>query len=91
VYVSEDESLKVFTLVPGARLVGTAAPNTTVTVSTTQSVTGTEFTYSRTADTNGAGEYAVTVPYAGQYEVNGRQVQVSTTAVWGNQTVTVSS
>ena len=90
VYVSPDGSLKVFTLVPGAQVVGTASPNSDVSISTTQSVTGQQFTYSRTVETTADGRYTVTVPYPGTYTVNGDQVDVSTTAIRQNETVSVS-
>ncbi|AXG09664.1 STT3 domain-containing protein [Haloplanus rubicundus] len=90
VYVSPDGSVKVFTLVPGARLVGTAPPNSDVSISTTQSVNGHQFTYSRTVEATAGGRYAVTVPYAGTYTVNGNRVDVSTTAIRQNETVSVS-
>ncbi|SDZ98762.1 dolichyl-diphosphooligosaccharide--protein glycosyltransferase [Haloplanus vescus] len=91
VYVSEDRSLKVFTLVPGAQLAGTASSNTEVTVTTRQSVSGVEFTYSRTIETDATGAYSVTVPYPGEYVVNGTRVRVSETAVQQNQTISVST
>jgi dolichyl-diphosphooligosaccharide--protein glycosyltransferase len=90
VYVSPDGSLKVFTLVPGAQVVGTAPTNSDVSIATTQSINGHQFTYSRTVETTADGRYAVTVPYAGTYTVNGDQVDVSTTAIRQNETVSVS-
>jgi len=89
VYVSEDGSVKLFAIVPGARLVGTADPDTAVSVSTNQSVTGHRFTYSRTVETDASGEYSITVPYPGVYTVEGRSVQVSDEAVRRNSTVEV--
>ena len=90
VYVSPDGSVKVFTLVPGAQVVGTAPANSDVSISTTQSVNGHQFTYSRTVEATADGRYAVTVPYPGTYTVNGDQVEVSTTAIRQNETVSVS-
>ncbi|WP_251344419.1 STT3 domain-containing protein [Haloplanus halophilus] len=89
VYISDDASLTVFTLVPGARLAGTAPPGSTVSVSTTQSVTGEQFTYSRTVEADSTGQYAVTVPYPGEYTVGGSQMQVSPTAITANETISV--
>ena len=91
VYISDDTSLTVFTLVPGAQIVGTASPSSTVSVSTVQSVAGQRFTYSRTVEANSTGEYTVTVPYPGEYTIDGRQIQVSPTAVTANETVSLLS
>jgi len=91
VYVSDDTSLKIFTLVPGAQIVGTAPPETELTVTTNQSVTGTSITYTRTVRTDANGSYSITVPFPGTYTVDGTRVQVSETAIRQNKTVRVSS
>ncbi|WP_157689307.1 STT3 domain-containing protein [Haloplanus rallus] len=91
VYVSDDTSLKIFTLVPGAQIAGTAPPGTELTVTTNQSVTGTSFTYTRTVRTDANGDYTITVPYPGTYTVDGTRVQVPETAVRQNETVRVDT
>jgi len=78
---SEDGSTRAFALVPGATLTGTAPPNGTLTIRTDVSVPGRSFTYNRTVQTTMDGRYAVTVPYAGEYDVSGERVSVSETAV----------
>ncbi|AZH24798.1 STT3 domain-containing protein [Haloplanus aerogenes] len=90
IYVSPDGSVKAFALVSGARLVGTAPPSTEISITTTQSVSGQQFTYSRTVESSAAGRYAVTVPYPGNYTVNGNPVHVSESAVMQNETVALS-
>lgn len=90
-WVSEDASVKVFTLVPGATVTGTAAPNTTVAVSTDVSLEHTTVTYRRVVETNATGAFSVTVPYPGTYAVGNATVVVSESDVTEGRTVTVSS
>ena len=87
VWASEDGSMKVFTLVPGATVTGSAEPNATVTATTTVDVAGEAVTYSRTVTTDGSGTYSVRVPYAGTYEVGSADVTVSEEAVVSGKTV----
>jgi dolichyl-diphosphooligosaccharide--protein glycosyltransferase len=71
VYASDDESVKVFTLVPGAKIVGNASPGETVTISKQVQFEDEQFTYERTATANPYGVFTVTVPYAGEYSLEG--------------------
>ncbi|MFW5918261.1 MAG: STT3 domain-containing protein [Haloferacaceae archaeon] len=87
VWASEDGSMKVFTLVPGAKVTGSAESNATVTATTSVDVAGKEVTYSRTMETDGNGDYAGRVPYAGTYEVGGETVEVSEEDVTSGETV----
>jgi len=89
-YVSDDEAYKVFTLVPGAVLRGTATPNATVTTETTVEVEGARFTYTRqtTADANGV--YTVRVAHPGTYSIGNGSVDVNESAVRTDSTVTVN-
>jgi len=86
-WTSEDGSVKVFTLVPGATITGTTTPNTTVSVSTTVALDHRTFEYRRRVTTNRTGVFAVTVPYPGEYTVENRTVTVSDTAVSEGRTI----
>ncbi|RNJ27081.1 STT3 domain-containing protein [Halosegnis longus] len=87
VYESPSDRYRVYTLVPGATLTGTAGANETVAMSVSITGEGFETTYERTIETNGAGEYSVTVPYAGTYTVGETTVQVSENAIEAGETV----
>jgi len=89
-WTSTDGSVKVFTLVRGATLRGTTAPNATVTVSTTVTVPQRTFTYTRITTANTTGAYSVTVPYPGTYSVGNATVSVSETAVSEGANLTVA-
>lgn len=89
VFVSEDAQRKVFSLVPGATLVGDSQPNRTVTVSTDVTVGSYSTTYERRVEIGPDGNYSVTVPYASEYRVAGESVVVTETAVQNGTTVTV--
>ncbi|MFC7018189.1 MULTISPECIES: STT3 domain-containing protein [Haloarcula] len=94
VYASESGSHKAFALVPGATVRGTAAANTTVTLTTDVSVSGTSFEYERQTTANATGAFAVTVANPGTYTVTirdgeTREVDVSQAAVYDGQNVTV--
>jgi len=94
VFVTENYKNKVFTLVPGATLAGTAAPNATVTVATRVSVPNDSFTYRQRTTVGDEGRYDLVVPYPGEYEVTvGNEtaaVSVPETAVQNGRNVTVS-
>ncbi|WP_115864074.1 LamG-like jellyroll fold domain-containing protein [Halorussus litoreus] len=77
VYASDDESVKVFTLVPGATITGKVQPNSNLTTSTEVDIEGGSFTYERTVSTNEFGVYELTVPHPGSYEIGDRTVEVS--------------
>jgi dolichyl-diphosphooligosaccharide--protein glycosyltransferase len=89
VFVSEDTQQKVFTLVPGARIVGGARPNQTLTVETDVTVGSYDTTYEREVQTGANGNYSVTVPYASEYRVGGESVTVTETDVQNGTRVTV--
>jgi dolichyl-diphosphooligosaccharide--protein glycosyltransferase len=69
VYTTENRDNKVFVLVPGARVTGQAAPNTTVEVRTTVDIPNDSFRYRQRATTGADGTYELLVPYPGEYEV----------------------
>lgn len=79
---------KVFQFVRGARLTGSASPNTSVSLSVNVRVGDETITYRRAAETNRYGDYAVTVPYTGDYGFDGRTLTVSSAAVTEGRTVT---
>lgn len=87
VWASEDGSMKVFTLVPGATVTGSTEANATVTATTTVDVAGTEVTYSRRTTADASGNYSVQVPYTGSYEIAGADVAVSEAAVQSGEAV----
>ncbi|WP_075937144.1 STT3 domain-containing protein [Halosegnis longus] len=89
VYESSSDRYRIYTLVPGATLTGTAGANETVAVSVSVAGEGFETTYERTVQTNGAGEYSVTVPYAGTYTIGETTAEVSEEAVGSGETVSV--
>ncbi|MBV0900427.1 STT3 domain-containing protein [Haloarcula salina] len=92
-YVSDSGRHKAFTVVPGATIRGTAAPNTTVTVATNRTVSGTSFEYVRQTEANATGTFAVTVANPGTYTITTagqgerRSVDVSQAAVYEGGTV----
>jgi len=69
VYVTENGANRVFVLVPGANVTGTAAPNETVELHTSVSIPNAGFTYRTVATADATGHYRATVPYPGEYEV----------------------
>jgi len=81
VYAPEESTRKVFTLIEGARITGPGEPNTTYTVSTNVSLQDRSFTYTRTVTTGSTGVYTVTVPYPGEYSVDGESIRVSEPAI----------
>lgn len=80
-------SRKAFQLVPGARITGTAAPNTSVSVTQRVSVGARLFTYNRTVTSNRYGDYGVTIPYPGRYSVFDRSVRIENESVHRGATV----
>ncbi|WP_226010920.1 STT3 domain-containing protein [Halomicrobium salinisoli] len=84
-WASPDDERRVFAVVPGANVTGSAAPNATVTLRTNVSVPGAEFTYERQTSADASGSYAVRVANPGTYTVatdNGtRQIEVAAGAV----------
>ncbi|USZ67380.1 glycosyltransferase family 39 protein [Halorussus salilacus] len=91
VYASEDGSVKVFTLVPGANVTGTASAGETVTVEKTVDIEGAQFEYERSVEADSDGEFAVTVPYPGEYAVGDETVTVSESEVHEGGNVSVGA
>jgi dolichyl-diphosphooligosaccharide--protein glycosyltransferase len=91
VYASDDGSLKVFTLVPGANVTGTATPNETLTVSTRVEIEDTQFEYRRQVKVGPNGNFSVTVAHPGTYEVGEQTVTVGKETVQKGGNVTVGA
>ncbi|WP_458189220.1 LamG-like jellyroll fold domain-containing protein [Haladaptatus sp. NG-WS-4] len=92
IYANEDGSRKVFRVVPGARVVGTAPPGKRVSVEKQVRIDGGQFVYRRSTRANPYGVFNITVPYQGKYVVNGtskfvsqRDVTAGRTVMWHNR------
>ncbi|WP_224268033.1 LamG-like jellyroll fold domain-containing protein [Haloprofundus salinisoli] len=72
---------RVFTLVPGATIVGVRENAEKVTIETDVRINDTEFTYQNTVTPNPYGVYGATVPYEGTYQLPAGTVQVPSKAV----------
>ncbi|WP_415380213.1 STT3 domain-containing protein [Halosimplex sp. TS25] len=68
VYASASTRKKVFTLVPGATVIGTAPANVAVEARTTVEIPNESFLYRQQAETGSDGEFELGVPYPGEYE-----------------------
>ncbi|MFC6837736.1 STT3 domain-containing protein [Halomarina ordinaria] len=92
VHVSPGGEYAAFAVVPGATLAGAVANESTsgesVDLATNVTVEGASFTYERRAAVE-EGEFAVTVPYPGTYDVGGERVTVTERAVENGSTVRV--
>jgi dolichyl-diphosphooligosaccharide--protein glycosyltransferase len=89
-YASPSGNYKAFRVVPGGTIEGTTESNANVTLTTEVDIEGDEFTYERRARSNANGTYSVTVPYPGEYELDGataESVTVSEQAVNTGETV----
>ncbi|MFC4407224.1 STT3 domain-containing protein [Haloarchaeobius iranensis] len=91
IHASSGGSTKVFEVVSGAVIEGNATPGETVVVTTSASISGTDFTYERMATATEQGRYRVRVAYPGTYTVQGQQVSVSEVAVDRGTTVRVNT
>jgi dolichyl-diphosphooligosaccharide--protein glycosyltransferase len=93
VFESESGSHRAFALVPGATVTGTAAPNATVTATTTASIPNAEFEYTRRTQAAANGSYELTLANPGNYTVEtGNEtgtVTVNETAVRNGTTIPV--
>jgi dolichyl-diphosphooligosaccharide--protein glycosyltransferase len=88
VHVSDDRSIKTYELVPGANIYGETAPNRTVTVSQDREAP-VPFEYRHRTTSNRTGEFTVSVPYTGVYDVDGQTVRVSEADIQNGTTVSV--
>ncbi|WP_152042425.1 STT3 domain-containing protein [Salinigranum salinum] len=90
VYAGDEGFVKVFTLVPGATIVGAASSDEPIPVRTDVSIDGATFTYERRADP-ADGEFSVTVAQPGTYRVGDREMTVPERAVVEGETVSLSN
>lgn len=74
---ASSQAYRVFRLVPGATVRGTAPANTTTTLSKQVEIPGATFTYTQTVQPNATGMYTATVPYPGTYTLWNQTVSVS--------------
>lgn len=91
VWVSDDASIMVYTLVPGAKIVGQTTASDSVTVTYQSSISGQTFTYEQSVQVAQDGTYTTRVPYAGTYTVDGVSTTVTETAVRNGKTVNVTA
>ncbi|WP_132057830.1 STT3 domain-containing protein [Halorussus amylolyticus] len=91
VYASDTGATKVFTLVPGANVTGTASAGESVTVERRVEIEGAEFDYRRTVEAGDDGNFSVTVAHPGTYSVGNETVDVSEDAVRNGGNVTVGA
>lgn len=89
VYASDDGYVKVFTLVPGATVVGRGPANTELSVQTDVTIPGGTFTYERQVTTDETGSFSVTVSQSGTYRIAEAEVDVPEATVTEAQTVEV--
>jgi dolichyl-diphosphooligosaccharide--protein glycosyltransferase len=76
VYATEERERVVFELVEGARLTGAGPANKSIRIETEVEADGLRFDYRREVETNRYGDYGVTVPYSGEYELAGETFSV---------------
>lgn len=76
-YIDESQESRIFRLVPGSRIIGTAAPNSTVELTHSFERDGDTVTCEQTVEPNPYGVYAATVPHAGTYTVNESTIRVT--------------
>jgi len=79
--VYDNGDRKVFELVPGAIIEGTAAANASVTARTEVEVPGESFTYTRRGGANETGHFGIRVAHPGEYRVGNETVTVPESAV----------
>jgi dolichyl-diphosphooligosaccharide--protein glycosyltransferase len=88
-YTTSDGSLASYAVVPGARVVGETAPDSQVVLNTSVPVDGRSPTREWTVTSGEDGHYNVTVPYSGEYQVDGTTIEVPSAAVMNGTRVTV--
>ena len=90
-FVSGDNSIKAFALVPGANVTGEGNAGESLTLKKQVTVDGRTFTYTRRVSVGQNGTYSVTVPYPGRYTVGNQTVTVPESAVQNGGNVSVGS
>ena len=77
VWTDSDDSLRVFTLVPGARITGPAPANSTVTIDVSAEVGGQSKSITMESDVGEHGVYQETVPLPGTYDITDTSYTIS--------------
>lgn len=90
-FVSSGGQFKVFRLVKGAVITGTAEPNATVEVQTRVEIGDSSFTYIRQTTANAEGNFAVRVAHPGTYTVQDGTVHVSDSDVKNGTSVSAGA
>lgn len=86
----DDWRLSAFAVVPGVTIRGTGTPGERVTAGTDVSISGIQFPYRQATTVTDNGQFELTVPYPGRYEVSNTEVQISETDVVRGESITVS-
>jgi dolichyl-diphosphooligosaccharide--protein glycosyltransferase len=81
VWTNSDDSLRVFTLVPGAKVTGPAPPNTTLTLDGTTEIGRKSRSVTTKTEVSEHGVYQETIPLPGSYEVGDGIVTISETDI----------
>ncbi|QSG01699.1 hypothetical protein [Natranaeroarchaeum sulfidigenes] len=87
--VDDDHTIAAFAMVPGATIEGETGANESVTVSTEVTVDERTLEYERTVESDEDGNFAVTVPYSGEYTTGDETVTVTETDVVDGETVSL--
>ncbi len=90
VHVSDSGRYKAFVLVEGATITGAAESDAAVTLRSDRRLDGRSFVYERRVRPDANGRYRVTVPYPGEYTVDGTTVRVPEQAVASGGNVSTS-
>lgn len=90
-FISPDQSIAVFRLVPGAHLTATnlTTPNETLTLEIPVTASDTDFTYTRRTTTDPNGNLSVRVAHPGTYTIDNVTVTVPPDAVTTGNTITL--
>lgn len=91
VHVTGEGAYKIFQVVPGAILSGTAHPNSTVVARTRVDLTELSFEYERRTTSSPNGSYKIRVSQPGHYDVWNTSVSVSQKSVHSGSVVSVES
>ncbi|MDY6774658.1 MAG: STT3 domain-containing protein [Halobacteria archaeon] len=70
-------SIRIFEVVPGAKLRGSVSPNSNLTIKSTVDIEDQTFVYNRQATANSEGNFSLTVPYSGEYSIGNQTVEVT--------------
>ncbi|REA02035.1 hypothetical protein DEQ92_14105 [Haloferax sp. Atlit-6N] len=90
-WVSADGTKKVFTLVPGARVTGSTAPDSQVTARGVTTVSGNEVsvTYQTRSDENGT--YQLRIPQPGNYTIQDERIRITDNSTTSGAQISITS